>query len=318
MRNNAFNFKLDSVEQLLANNEQVNQKLINFINEINKPILKRRQVDISSKTIADWNKAGLIDVDTAEDKWHNFSFLEGIWLKFVNELRFFGVSLSVIRELKETLMDKCITELIAHEDFVHQFEDKSPEYYNAVKSFSTEASNNPEEVEQVFKDAKLNTFVLLVAACMIFDIEIGYYFDHEVAYFISLNKYETKMEEKHAKDVFSRMSRKTFAIISFKELIADFFDNDELDSLKKISEDLLNTNEQRLINAIRTGNYTQIQVKLDDSSITHLKLTKKNNDLMTNKIARLLKKGEYSEVSFTTKDGTIVKFEEIQTVKLNP
>ena len=317
MRNNAIDFKLDSVEQLFSNTEKYGEQLVEFFMEMNKPTLKRRQVDISSKTISDWINFGLIDIDTKEDKRHNFSFVEGIWLNFVNELRFFGVSVPVIKELKEMLMDKSITSYFQQEEFVNQFKDKSPAYLEAVNTFRNDVIKSPDEVEQVFKDVQINTFLLLIASTMILGFDLGYYFDHDAAYIVCLNKYETELDERIAKDVFMRMAKKSFALISFKELIADFFDNDELDSLKGISMSFLNSNERDLINTIRTGKYTQIQIKLVDETITHLKLTKKNNELMINKISRLLKKGEYKDVLFTTKDGTIVKFEEVESVKLN-
>ncbi len=317
MRNSDINFKLDSVEELFTNIETNGEKIFEFFIEMNKPLLKRRQVNISSKTISDWINFGIIDTNREEDKWHNFSFLEGLWLNFVNELRFFGVSVPVIKELKETLMDMSITSIFQQEGIVEQFKDKSPEYYDAIKLITNDAINKPEEVEQAFKDIKVNTFLLFIASTMILGMDICFYFDHQVSYFLSFNKHETEMDETISKEVLARMARKTFAIINFKELIADFFDNDELDSLKGISMSFLNSNEQNLIDTIRTGKYTQIQVKLADDTITHLKLTKKNNELMVSKISRLLKKGEYKEVTFTTKDGTIIKFEEIESIKMN-
>jgi hypothetical protein len=42
---------------------------------------------------------------------------------------------------------------------------------------------------------------------------------------------------------------------------------------------------------------------------------KKNDDSMIKNFARLMKKGDFKDVEFSTRDGKIIKFNEIELIK---
>jgi DNA-binding transcriptional MerR regulator len=67
---------------------------------------KERKVtfkEISYKMLNDWEKAGLIDNKREGSEWRRFSIMDAIWLKIIQELRAFGMSLKQIKVTKESL-----------------------------------------------------------------------------------------------------------------------------------------------------------------------------------------------------------------------
>jgi DNA-binding transcriptional MerR regulator len=67
---------------------------------------KERKVtfkEISYKMLNDWEKAGLIDNKREGSEWRRFSIVDAIWLKIIQELRAFGMSLKQIKITKESL-----------------------------------------------------------------------------------------------------------------------------------------------------------------------------------------------------------------------
>lgn len=67
---------------------------------------KERKVtfkDVSYKMLNDWEKAGLIDNKREGNEWRRFSIMDAVWLKVIQELRGFGMSLKQIKVTKESL-----------------------------------------------------------------------------------------------------------------------------------------------------------------------------------------------------------------------
>ena len=109
--------------------EEVNEYLIALYEQINTPKFYLKDIEINGKVMNDWIKYGLVDEAPEKGKWRKFSFKEAIWIKFIEELRFFGIPLKTIKSIKETIYDfnqELINEAIgyykinAHQNEVHK------------------------------------------------------------------------------------------------------------------------------------------------------------------------------------------------------
>jgi hypothetical protein len=74
-----------------------------FIEYINAPRFTVKSTESSYRVIGSWIELGLVDIKTKELKWKKFSIADIIWIRLINELRNFGVSLSLIKEAKKWL-----------------------------------------------------------------------------------------------------------------------------------------------------------------------------------------------------------------------
>lgn len=73
---------------------------------LSEALHKHRQVitkkDITHRVLSHWDTEGLIECERNNDKgWRKFNFVESLWLFIVKELRQYGISIDIIRKVKE-------------------------------------------------------------------------------------------------------------------------------------------------------------------------------------------------------------------------
>jgi DNA-binding transcriptional MerR regulator len=83
------------------------------------------QIGISYRRINIWYQEDLLPFRTEVGKWRTFSFLEACWVKLIQELRKFGISLKVIKNLKNALLEvPDLHEVIQDETVAEELENK--------------------------------------------------------------------------------------------------------------------------------------------------------------------------------------------------
>jgi DNA-binding transcriptional MerR regulator len=76
-------------------------------NKIFTPLLHTKEIGVTSKQILDWKKAGLLlESDSNQEGWTEFNIRDGIWLKFISELRKFGMPYEDIKRVKNSFLHK--------------------------------------------------------------------------------------------------------------------------------------------------------------------------------------------------------------------
>ena len=73
--------------------------------------------------------------------------------------------------------------------------------------------------------------------------------------------------------------------------------------------------ERDLLERVKSDNYSKITVTLASGQIILTRATKRNNDKLMKQLARLMKKGDFLQVEFVTRDGSIVKYDETEIIK---
>lgn len=59
--------------------------------------------EITTRQVNSWDSYGLIDVDREGKEWRKYSIMDAVWLNIIAELRIFGVSIDIIRKVKQSL-----------------------------------------------------------------------------------------------------------------------------------------------------------------------------------------------------------------------
>ena len=80
---------------------------------------------------------------------------------------------------------------------------------------------------------------------------------------------------------------------------------------------LMNKFEKDILAKVRSGDYQQVIVKIDNGEVIQLRLKKKKDDATENKISRLFKKGDYKEIQLITRDGKVISYDETEIIKMN-
>jgi DNA-binding transcriptional MerR regulator len=99
----------DGFEKDFANYSQTeNKDLLGFKEIIREQKYKVSDTKIKYRVMSHWEKMGLLPDNLRKDKdidgWRRFCFVELVWIKVIEQLRKFGLSLETIKEAKEKIM----------------------------------------------------------------------------------------------------------------------------------------------------------------------------------------------------------------------
>lgn len=296
--------------------EEMNLYLESLYYAINEPRFYLKEIDINGKILNDWIKYGLIEEAADKGKWRKFSFKEAIWLKFIEELRFFGTPLKTIKNIKETIYDKNdhltsdAIEFYKKDATTNNTSKKIIENYERIKEL---VNGEQREKIAIFMNP-LNTCIVYTLLGSLNPIFIyneeteGFYDIGGLTEFFGES--ESKKEQ-FEKAIFNR----SFVSISLKSLISKFFKSDKNNADLNFYFGLMNIKERELITKIRSANFSKITLNLEDGKIVLTKAQKANNEAFLKQIAKIIKRGDFIDLEISARDGKIIKLNEIEVTK---
>ena len=85
--------------------EEMNDYFIALLEIINEPRFYLKDIGVSGKVMNDWIKYALVDEAKEKGTWRKYTMKEAIWIKLIEELRFFGIPLKTIKNMKANFYD---------------------------------------------------------------------------------------------------------------------------------------------------------------------------------------------------------------------
>lgn len=309
-------FNLKKLEDFITDEPDKQSEIARLVEEINRPYFHLKEIGVSSKLIGDWMKAELINFDFEKGKWRQFSFCEAIWIKFVEELRYFGTELDDIKEIKEILFPKNQQNIL---DFLGELKKHttSPNSINDKYNYLAEKHDiYSDQTAQELLANEFNVFTSVLLVAIVLKCNLVFYIDDIGGHFIDLSRNFDNYSSENLENALQKFTSKSFALINIKNIIYKFFDNEKLIGNTDFYLSLMNKKEKDVFEQIRSGNYKQIVIKMTDGSISQIRLGKKQDDELVRKISRLMKKGDFKEINLIVRDGVTVKFEETDIIKV--
>ena len=151
---------------------------------------------------------------------------------------------------------------------------------------------------------------------LIFDLEVGFFFTKSIGNFVDYsNKLGSVLGLNNLDEYQKAIGKESFAVINMKSIYKEFFSNDRIKQSEDFYFGIVTPKEKELLEYIRSGDYSSINIKVEEGIIKLAKVTKKDGDKLMQQIARLLKKGDFKEISFLSRDGSIVRYEEVDIIK---
>ena len=159
--------------ELTKNQELMEKTFKSYAEHLHARTLHIKEVGISGKLLNDWFEVGVVNkVEVIGKEWRLFSLSEAIWIKFVAELRFFGVSLPQIKILKESICEfnkDVITEI--SNAIIALPNPKENETLEYIKSKFSELHLVPEaQLKKEYKQFGISLFDLIMIYTLIFDL----------------------------------------------------------------------------------------------------------------------------------------------------
>ena len=305
--------------ELTKNQDLMEKTFKSYAEHLHARTLHIKELGISGKLLNDWFEAGVVNkVEVIGKEWRLFSLSEAIWIKFAVELRYFGVTLPQIKIIKENLCEfnmELINELSdAVKGIPNPNENDSLEY---IKSKFRELQLIPEvQLKKDFERIGISLFDLIMIYTLIFDLEVGFCFTKSIGNFVDYSNKLGSVLGLNNLDAYQKaIGKESFAVINMKSIYKDFFSNDRIKQSEDFYFGIVTPKEKELLEYIRSGDYSSINIKVEEGIIKLAKVTKKDGDKLMQQIARLLKKGDFKEISFLSRDGSIVRYEEVDIIK---
>jgi DNA-binding transcriptional MerR regulator len=315
-------FKINNISdfvELTKNQELMEKTLKSYAQQLHARSLHIKEVGISGKLLNDWVEAGVVNkVEVEGNKWRYFSLSEAIWIKFAAELRYFGVTLPQIKIIKENICEfnkELINELsVAIKAIPNPKENESLDY---VKSKFSELQLIPEaQLKKDYESIGISFFDLIMIYTLIFDLEVGFCFTKSTGNFVDYSNKLGSVLGLNNLDAYQKaIGKESFAVINMKSIYKEFFSNDRIKQSEDFYFGIVTQKEKELLEYIRSGEYSSINIKVEEGIIKLIKVTKKDGDKLMQQIARLLKKGDFKEISFLSRDGSIVRYDEVDIIK---
>lgn len=296
----------------LINNPKSKTLVDNCFDNIKKPLLHIKEVGITSKQIMDWKKAGLF-YETNPNGWTEFSVRDAIWLKFIQELRKFGMPYEVIKQVK----DAFLFDYDSIKEKISQIKENEPR--NKIVKITSGFFDNAPSNKDFNANEQLNLFDSILVALLLFksEIDISFYFDEDHFAFVPSYEPLTNFQKDNLDKLQYLMSKKSFVLINMKFLMSGFFENEKLDHVEDLFIGMMNRFEKEILTKVRSGEFKQVTVKIDNGEVFQLRLKKKKDTEIENKVSRLFKKGDYKEIHLLTRNGKVISYDESDIVKMN-
>lgn len=269
---------------------------------LNDQVYSTRDLAISSKTVMYWDNIGLLDIKRAgENDKRRFSFMEYLWIQFVNDLREIGLGQPIIFKLKEYMLSKIELDWIVDVLKAH------PEQLGKVKVKKADIDKLLSDTN-LGSDAAISQFMLLVVMTIVQRRRTSsiVFLDGFTLPWISGDGNEHwSQEELYKKDT------EPFVSLPITGLFTKFLCNPKtFFALPKLG--LLNESEQYLMEQVHSGKYSSITINFKDTRIKSLEMVKKQD--VKAKIADVLADASYQNITIKTHQGMVTKIE--NTIKV--
>ena len=296
--------------------EEVNEYLITLYKQINSPEFYLKDIEVNGKVMNDWIKYGLVDEASEKGKWRKFSFKEAIWIKFIEELRFFGIPLKTIKSIKKTIYE-LNEEMIKEAILFFKINAEENEINKTILDSYNEIQDNilKNKLDEI--SIYCNLFNTMIVHTLSSGINPVYIFNNNIEGFFDIGGASSIISDDDnikstLEDVISNQS---VVLINLRSLILKFFSSEKPNTELTYYLGLMNKKEKELIEQIRSTNYSKITVNLQDGRIVLTKAQKKDNDELVKQLARIMKRGDFVDLELSARDGKIIKLNKTELIK---
>ena len=306
------------IEELRSNpNNPIAKDFDHFLS----PKFRAGQTGVSRRDLNVWRKEDLLPYLNYEKKWNRFSIIECVWLRLVDLLKKFGTDNDKIRCIKNDLFSQDPD--FKREELKRMMDspflpDELLKLFSEINDVWTIISND--ELKNELEESNFSLFTTIVILCCKLHQNFALIMNEDGEYvLINIGKPLNEIQSINVGEILKHLNNRSFLLINLYQLCTDFFENEKVMPESDYYFGLMNEFEQSVITKIRSGNYKQVTIKVQDGSITHIRLTKKdcNNEDMIRKLSRLFKTNEFKDVELSTRDGKIIKYSETDILKMN-
>lgn len=291
--------------QFIENTTKILGHDSDFFEKMRKKTIRRPDLKIEARVIHHWEKQNLLLVSKPESAHYLFSLTESFWIKIIQRLREYNISLEQIRSLKEIMtepapMDVPIDELV-----------------RVIQQIDSNLS--AQEVKEILLSGDLKKFmdgltVTVIEVLLITLIgerpSLRCLLNHKGEVYFTSDNTNLELDQR-----FQTFLSGSYLSVSLNEIIQEIVRDIEV-KLPSSEPIILSIEEKEVLRQIREGEAKSIQINFNDKTkdIETIKVTKKMELSTANRIADIILRNGYQHITITTQNGQIAYCE--NTIKL--
>ena len=273
---------------------------------------------ISPRVFNNWKKMGLLPQESTERKWNKFSFTEFIWLKIVQELREFGLSIEKILKVRKLLYKNPLDGVNMDELFKSYLKAilndiETSTYTKEEKEVIKKGFEDPEAVKKTF-EKEMHLLPPLLSFMVLNSI---FHRRNNGIVIFSSGECREWLDEFYIIDKsFSKFLDRPHIFISLSTFIFEYLLN-EKDSYSSVLN-ILSHEEQEIVNLLKTKELKEITIKFNKGKAYMLEATSgkevskdQAEEIMKNMIFK-----NYQSITFKTNSNKMVYIENKQKRQL--
>ena len=280
-------------------------KLIDFLAEKRYTLAN---IGLKNKQAFDWTKAGLF-LEERESKYRRtYSAIEYVWLKIIEELRGFGMSINAIKKLKSFLLQEVdITEMIASLVDVDTAKEKKilKEFQEALDiKYRTESVKHEQNQSLPVNESKLVNTILSI-------LIIQTVINKTNAHLLITKEGKTLVTDGEPFDEhinIGDMLNAPYLTFPLRNVIVNFISREDLISTNDENEVLtISKQEEKVLKLLRAGNLLSLAVRFGKDKEIKLIETEENIELekVQGRLTDLIMRNKYQTITYKTQDGKI-------------
>jgi DNA-binding transcriptional MerR regulator len=314
---------------------------------LREKVFSLKDTGVSSRVFYLWKKLELVDTSFNKEGqgWANLCFSEYIWLKIIQDLRKFGCPLNEIKEAKNMLLGRGLSELEKDilkdgmNTMLKSFYDRIEKQGADIKKFKGAVL----QVETAVRERKLYELMLDGLERPLNNLEIvivdilAKKRDAYLMFTLPNTGLQGTVKAKGKKKlaVKSTDGNTSFPTLNIEFTIEQFprvspelphlkislwhyikaFIADETKEKKLENIKILSPDEMELLKQIRQGNATEITVKMIDNKIDRIEVTTELKKDAESRIIETFTSSEYSDIAYKVANGKIVSFKKTTKIK---
>lgn len=271
-----------------------------------------KDFNFSPRVANHWIEKGLIANDHQAGKKIKLSLSEAFWLKLVDQLRSFNVSLESIKRIKSDFFDRNynVFEGLTKQQITEQLMQLKLVNPQNLKFFDLD------QYLLELSKIQLNDFELMIQSILIERIPFFLIFDTK-SNFILLKEGQFSNESEAFQMEYEQITRRSHIRISMNNVLEEFVESfGPLNSFERVP--ILTKQESEVVQLMRTEDVSKVEIRYNGNSKPQMvEITTKN---MINERARLneiiLSRG-YQDITLKTQNGHVVCCENTIKYKLD-
>jgi len=267
-------------------------------------------LDIPYRWITHWDQKDLLFTKEETSKWRRYDFVDFVWIKMIQKLRSFNVSIAQIKLIKDQLIQEITFEEAINTEEVRQ----------AVKALNP--TINEGGIDSILDDAlkngsakkeKLNFLKLFLLDAIVLKNHFALLLNEKMELVIYKENFRSDYLDNIAFKEFLLSSHLT---LSLTELIVEFISMNDLEFIQNDLK-LITESEKEVLSYLRTNeNVSAINIKYKNGSMNALEIVENRTVDLSQRLTDIMMTKGYEEIIIKTQKGTIVHCENTRKIKL--